>query len=128
MKKLIMTLLLMMISYAAHGLYLQTCYNNGFAGNAVSFSYQNCVNQNFSQLKREIPNSFISYCRNSGALVDYFYTNCIADNFRALERQLSGPLYLRYCTNSNSETLGYFYRACVKDNFSSLQRHLQQID
>jgi hypothetical protein len=129
MNKLIIAIGLTLISLNANALYLQNCYNHTSGNQAVSYSYQSCVNRNFRTIEREVrrrgEHVFLRNCSNIGNLVSYSFTSCINNNFRSVERVIRKPIFLNMCTNFNPQRLGYSFESCVTSNNRNLERVLR---
>lgn len=128
MKKLIIgAFTLAFFSTPAHALYLSYCSN--FApspNNPVSFSYQSCVNRNFSEVRRASDDAlYLQFCQNYGNSVGLSYTGCINRNFSAIERTLEPRPYLQYCMNLSRDQLDSSFISCVNRNFSTIQRAMR---
>lgn len=105
-------------------IYLSYCSHYG-AG--VSYSFQSCVNSNFSSVSREI-GGYFSYCTNFGNEVDYGFTSCVNSGFREAQRQLNNNVWLQDCFNFDRTTLDFSFVSCVNSNFSQLQREIGKIE
>jgi hypothetical protein len=111
------------ISMNASALILFPCYNYASPNNAVSYSYQSCINSNFNSIEREVNAPiFLQYCSNFGSGVDYSFTSCINNNFRSVERALSRPIFLSNCMNFSNTDLDFSFSSCVNNNFRSVER------
>ncbi len=95
---------------------LSHCMN---IGSGVSFSFQSCVNSNFSQIGRTL-GGFFSHCMNIGNEVDYGFTSCVNSNFRTAERLLSNSVFLQDCYNFDRTTLDFSFVSCVNSNFNRI--------
>ena len=104
-----------------NSVFLSYCSN---FGDGVSYSFQSCVNSNFSTIQREV-GGFFSYCSNFGQEVDYSFTSCVNQGFREAQRQLENSVYLQDCYNFDRKTLDYSFISCVNSNFSSLAREIK---
>ncbi|MBT7611261.1 MAG: hypothetical protein HN576_15990 [Bacteriovoracaceae bacterium] len=129
MKKLIIAFGLTLFSLNANALYLQTCYNHTVGNQAVSYSYQSCINRNFRAIEREIRRTgnryvYLQNCSNFGDLVDYSFTTCINRNFRSVERVIRKPIFLNMCTNFTPTRLDFSFENCVRSNNRNLERAL----
>lgn len=124
MKSLILSLLIFASSAANATLFLPSCYNYSSGNDAVSFSYQSCVNNNFRAIDRALDGAqFFRYCSNTGNQVSYFFTSCIQNNFRTAERALqSRGIFLQMCSNFNPNTLDYSFTSCVNSNWRTIER------
>ena len=110
------------ISTAAHAdFYLRSCYDMEMRG-GVSYSYQNCINSNFSLIQRN-SDIFISHCTNYGRNVSFSYTSCIERNFSRIQNEIP-DVYLRYCSNFDRKKLGLSYQSCVRSNFVKIENEL----
>lgn len=105
-------------------IYLSYCSHYG-AG--VSYSFQSCVNSNFSSVSREI-GGYFSYCTNFGNEVDYGFTSCVNSGFREAQRQLNNNVWLQDCFNFDRTTLDFSFVSCVNSNFNQLQREIGKIE
>lgn len=124
MKKLI-ALAIVLATSNAHAIFLQSCYNHTFGNEAVSFSYQSCLNSNFREIERNIDEPiFLQYCSNIGDRVSFSFTSCVNRNFREVERKLDQPVFLQHCSNFRPDTLDFSYESCVRRNFSEVERKL----
>lgn len=130
MKKLIILIGLSLFSLNANALYLQSCYNNTMGNQAVSYSYQSCINSNFRTVERELRNNggymYLQHCSNIGDLVNYSFTSCINRNFREVERKIAKPIFLGMCTNFNPETLDFSFENCVRSNYRNIERAVRK--
>jgi hypothetical protein len=131
MKKLMLIIGLTLFSLNANALYLQPCYNTAMRDQAVSYSYQSCINSNFRAVEREIRrnggrNVFLQHCSNFGDRVDYFYTSCINRNFRSVERAIAKPIFLGMCTNFNPDRLDFSFENCVRSNYRNIERAVRR--
>lgn len=125
MKKLIAVMAFVLVSTSAHAIFLQSCYNHTFGNDAVSFSYQSCINSNFREIERNIDEPiFLSYCSNIGDRVSFSFTSCINRNFSEVERKLGQPIFLSHCTNFSQDRLDFSYESCVRRNFSEVERNI----
>jgi hypothetical protein len=125
MKKLIAVMAFVLVSTNAHAIFLQSCYNHTFGNDAVSFSYQSCINSNFREIERNIDEPiFLSYCSNIGDRVSFSFTSCINRNFSEVERKLGQPIFLSHCTNFSQDRLDFSYESCVRRNFSEIERNI----
>lgn len=124
MKTLILSLLIFVSTSANAALFLPSCYNYSSGNDAVSFSYQSCVNNNFRAIDRALEGvQFFQYCSNMGDRVSYTFTSCVQSNFRAAERALrERNVYLQMCSNFNPNTLDYSFTSCVNSNWRSVER------
>lgn len=123
MKILILSLLFVCTTANAN-LFLPACYNYSSGTDAVSYSYQSCVNNNFRAIDRATRgNTFFQYCSNLGNQVSYFFISCIQNNFREVERTLSDRnLFLQRCSNFRPDTLDFSFTSCVNSNWRSVER------
>lgn len=103
-------------------LYMQHCSN---VGSDVSYFFQSCVNNNFSDIRRELNNGFFRYCSNIGSEVSYFFTSCINDNFREAQSKLDNYVYLSHCSNFGRE-MDFMFVSCVNRNFREIERELRR--
>jgi hypothetical protein len=125
MKKFIALLTFVMISTNAHAIFLRTCYNHTLGNDAVSYSYQSCINSNFREIERSLDEFiFLAHCSNFGDRVNYAFTSCINRNFNEIERQLNQPVFLPYCSNFRPETLDFSFESCVRRNFYEIERQI----
>ncbi len=92
-------------------------------GTGVSYSFQSCVNSNFSAVAR-ITGGFYQYCMNIGQEVDYGFTSCVNSGFREAQRQLNNNIWLQDCMNFDRKTLDYSFISCVNSNFNTIQREI----
>ncbi len=92
-------------------------------GTGVSYSFQSCVNSNFSSVQREI-GGFFSYCMNIGKEVDYSFTSCVNSGFREAQRQLGNNVWLQDCYSFNRDTLDFSFVSCVNSNFNRLSNEI----
>lgn len=92
-------------------------------GSGVSFSFQSCVNSNFSRVASEL-GGFSSYCSNIGDEVSFSFTSCVNRNFSNAQSRGDGSLYLRYCTNFDRTRLDFSYVSCVNSNFNAIERYV----
>jgi len=126
MKKLILALAVMLTSLNANAIFLQSCHNNSYGDDAVSFSYQSCVNRNFREIEREIDEPvFLQHCSNYGDRVEYSFTSCINRNFRTIERKIKDPIFLSLCSNFNPDRLDFSFESCVNRNYRNIERSLR---
>lgn len=112
-------LLLALAASASQAIYLSPCQN--YERGRVSFSYQACVNNNFSQISTEL-RTYPSYCSNFGDKPNYSYISCINSNFYSVSRQLN--TYLPNCNNFGDE-LSYSFISCVNSNFDRIDWELK---
>lgn len=103
-------------------IYLSYCSH---FGTGVSYSFQSCVNSNFSSVAQTI-GGYFSYCTNFGAEVDYSFTSCVNSGFREAQRQLDNKVWLRDCYNFDRTTLDFSFVSCVNSNFSDIQREVSK--
>ena len=103
-------------------IFLSYCSN---FGDGVSYSYQSCVNRNFSNIQRELNGAFFSYCSNFGDEVSYSFTSCLNRNFDAVERELDYNVFLSYCSNFSRSELDFSFTSCVNSNYRAIERALQ---
>lgn len=129
MKNLVMIftfVLFQNISSAANinteSIFLGSCYNYG---TGVSYSYQSCINSNFSSVGRET-GGFMSYCSNFGDEVSYSFTSCVNSNFREAARKLNNEIFLPDCFNFDRKNLDYSFISCANSNFMNLERAVNQ--
>ena len=92
-------------------------------GTGVSYSFQSCVNSNFSSVQREL-GGFFSYCMNIGKEVDYSFTSCVNSGFREAQRQLGNNVWLQDCYNFNRDSLDFSFVSCVNSNFSRISSEI----
>lgn len=92
-------------------------------GSGVSFSFQSCVNSNFSRVS-QVLGGFSSYCSNFGDEVSFSFTSCVNRNFQNAQSQADGSLYLQYCSNFDRTSLGFGYVSCVNSNFRAIERYV----
>lgn len=92
-------------------------------GTGVSYSFQSCVNSNFSSVSR-ITGGFYQNCMNFGQEVDYGFTSCVNNGFREAQRQLQNTVWMQTCMNFDRKTLDYSFISCVNSNFSAIQREI----
>lgn len=92
-------------------------------GTGVSFSFQSCVNSNFSSVQREL-GGFFNYCMNIGKEVSYSFTSCVNSGFREAQRQLGNNVWLQDCYNFNRDTLDFSFVSCVNSNFSRVSSEM----
>ena len=97
MKKFFLVFFIL-LSININALVLQDCYN---FGDEVSFSYENCINSNFSTIDRDLFNNslFLRRCSNFGNGVEFSFVNCINNNFSTIERECLENLFLTDCFN-----------------------------
>lgn len=100
-------------------------YCNHF-GPGVSYSFQSCINNNFSTISRHTQ-GFYSYCTNFGQEVDYGFTSCVNRNFQEAQRQLQNRIWLQYCYNYDRSKLDYSFISCVNSNYGEIQREINKI-
>ena len=93
-------------------------------GPGVSYSYQSCINSNFSQFAREL-DAYVGHCYNYGDRVSYSFTSCVNNNFREIDRHLG--TYSGFCT-SYGDDLSYSFVSCVYRNFSEAARVINTSD
>lgn len=111
----------------AQAVFLNHCSNFLFQDQAVSYSYESCVNRNFQTVERELENKvYMQYCSNFGDEVQYSYTSCINRNFRNIERELN--VFLSFCSNFSRDELDYSFQSCVNRNFREISRELNDIN
>ncbi len=103
-------------------IYLSYCSNYG-AG--VNFSFQSCVNNNFSSVGREI-GGYFSYCANYGDEVSFSFTSCVNSGFREAARILDNNIYLQNCYNFDQKNLDFSFISCVNSNYSEISRAISQ--
>lgn len=101
-------------------IYLQYCSH---FGTGVSYSFQSCVNSNFSSVAR-VTGGFFQHCMNFSQEVDYGFTSCVNYGFREAQRQLNNNIWLQDCMNFDRKTLDYSFISCVNSNFSTIQREI----
>lgn len=94
-------------------------------GTGVSYSFQSCVNSNFSSVQREI-GGFYGYCMNIGNEVDYSFTSCVNSGFREAQRQLGNNVWLQDCYSFGRDTLDYSFVSCVNSNFNRISSELSR--
>lgn len=112
-------LFLALIASASQAIYLSPCYN--YERDRVSFSYQACVNNNFTQVATEL-RTYTSYCSNFGNTPNFSYISCINNNFYTVSRSLN--TYLQNCNNFGDE-LSYSFISCVNNNFDKIDWELK---
>ena len=118
--KLLAVLSLTILSSQAHAIYLSHCHNFTSSHQAVSYSYESCVNRNFREIEREFDNKvYLSHCMNFGDKVSYSFTSCINRNFRTVEIEMNN--LLSHCTNFNDEELSYSFQSCVNRNYREVE-------
>lgn len=124
MKSFIIGLFLLVSTSASANLFLPSCYNYSSGGDAVSFSYQACLNNNFRAIERAVEDrQFFQYCSNVGNQVSYFFVSCVQNNFRKTKQALRNRnLFLQRCTNFNPDTLDFSFTSCVNSNWRSVER------
>lgn len=126
MKKLILALAITLTSFSANAIFLQNCHNTSWGNDAVSFSYQSCLNRNFREIERATPGSlFLQHCSNFGSQVSYFFESCVNNNFRSIERAIDNPIFLSLCHNFSRDRLDFAFESCVNRNFSTVERELR---
>lgn len=124
----LLSLMVFFITFTANAnLYLPACYNYSNGGDAVSFSYQSCVNNNFRAIERAVDgNQFFQYCSNVGNQVSYFFVNCIQNNFRKAEMALRDRnLFLQRCSNFRPDTLDFSFTSCVNSNWRRVEQAIR---
>jgi len=128
MKRVLFSLIGLMLSFNAHAVFLQYCSNYSMPNNPVSFSFSSCVNSNFNSIDRELEApTFFSYCSNFGSQVDYFFVSCINSNFRTAEQALREKnIFLQHCSNFRNDELDFFFVSCVNNNFREVERALSR--
>lgn len=127
MKKLILAMAISLTSFSANAIFLQQCFNHVSGNQAVSYSYQSCINRNFREIERNIETPvFLQHCSNYGTRVDYFFTSCINRNFKEIEREINEPIFLNFCTNFTPDRLDFSYTSCVNRNYRALERVLRK--
>lgn len=124
MKSFIIGLSLLISTNLFANLILPSCYNSSSDRNAVSLSYQSCVNNSFRTIERAIDGDhFFQYCTNVGNKVSYFFLSCVRNNFRTVEQALSDRnLFLQGCSSSRQDTLSLSFTYCVNSNWRSIER------
>ncbi|MFT6069212.1 MAG: hypothetical protein ACJAT2_000311 [Bacteriovoracaceae bacterium] len=124
MKSLLLTVLFVFSFNANANLFLPSCYNHIGGTDAVSFSYQSCINSNFRAIERELEgNQFFSYCSNIGNDVSFSFISCVQRNFREVERALRPTnVFLNYCSNFTRDRLDFSFTSCVNSNWRSVER------
>ena len=129
MKKIFFALFLILIQNLSYtqtrnteSIFLGSCYNYG---TGVSYSYQSCINSNFSSIGRET-GGFMSYCSNFGDEVSYSFTSCVNSNFREAARKLNNEIFLPDCFNFDRKNLDYSFISCANSNFMNLERAVNQ--
>jgi hypothetical protein len=135
MKKWIILFGLLATTWTAYGLenqqdnksYVNFSHCTSF-GQGVPFSFQHCLNNNFSTASRSLSRTFFSYCSNSGDEVQFFFVNCVNQNFSRIERVLDYQVNLQYCTNPNRERIEFYFTSCVNNNFSKIARYINNRD
>jgi hypothetical protein len=122
MKKLVFLTLFLLSSLAFASevedkrVFPQYCSNYSYGNIPVSFSFSNCVNNNFNSFSRELNNRiYLSYCSNFGSTVQYSYVSCINNNFQRIARHLNIN-YMSYCNNFSNNELSYSFQSCVNRN------------
>jgi hypothetical protein len=103
-------------------IYLGYCSNYG-AG--VNYSFQSCVNNNFSSVGREL-GGYFSYCANYGDEVSYSFTSCVNSGFSEAARLLGKNIYLQNCYNFDQKNLDFSFISCVNSNYSEISRAISQ--
>lgn len=104
-------------------IYLSYCSH---FGQGVSYSFQSCVNSNFSSVSR-VMGGFISNCYNIGNEVSFSFTSCVNSGFRTIERQFNNAIWLQECMNFDRQTLDYSFVSCVNSNFGTIQRAITNL-
>lgn len=124
MKSILLTVFLVFSTTASANLFLPSCYNHIGGNDAVSFSYQSCVNNNFRAIERELEGSqFFQYCSNFGDDVSFSFISCVQRNFREVERALRPTnIFLNYCSNFSRDRLDFSFTSCVNSNWRSVER------
>lgn len=124
MKSFLLTILFVVSTSANANLFLPSCYNHIGGTDAVSFSFQSCVNSNFRAIERELEGSqFFMYCSNIGSDVSYSFISCVQSNFRSVERALRPTnVFLNYCSNFSRDRLDFSFTSCVNSNWRSIER------
>ncbi len=115
MKHLVISILM---ASSVHAIPILSCFNNS-PTRGVSFSYENCVNRNFREVRWKLRLN-LNNCTNYSNQVDPSYIYCIERNFDIVDRALSNT-YLRSCSNYGAK-LSYFFQSCVNDNFRKIER------
>lgn len=115
MKHLVMSLIIASSVQAAP---IMNCFNSSPTG-GVGFSYENCVNRNFREIRWKLRLN-LNNCVNYSTKVDPSYIYCIERNFDRVDRALTNT-YLRRCSNYGPN-LSYFFQNCVNDNFMKIDR------
>ena len=92
-------------------------------GPGVSYSFQSCVNSNFSAIDRVL-GGFALNCMNIGKEVSYAFTSCVNANFRQVELKLEGNVWLQDCVNFDRTNLEYMFISCVNSNFKKIEREI----
>ncbi|MBT3586213.1 MAG: hypothetical protein HN509_15000 [Halobacteriovoraceae bacterium] len=126
MKTLLATAV-MIFSFNANALFLNSCYNTTFGDEAVSYSYESCLNRNFREIEREVDEiMFLNRCSNFPRnMVSYSFTSCLTRNFREIERKLGNSIFLNRCTSFRTDTLDFSFTSCVNRNFRTIERELR---
>ncbi len=127
MKSLLITLLLVLSANANADIFLSSCHNYANGRDAVGYSYQFCLNNNFRAIEREVEgNLFLSNCSNYGETVSFSFTSCVQRNFREIERALRATnVFLSYCSNFSRDSLDFSFTNCVNSNWRSVERALR---
>ncbi len=102
-------------------------YCSSSFGDGVPFSFQSCVNRNFSEIGRNVDRAYFSYCYNAGERVSFSFVSCLQNNFREAEREIGDLLYLSYCSNFSDDRLDWSFINCVNGNFRSIERALSNL-
>lgn len=122
MKIVTMMFALMLSAPTFASVYLNPCFE--YQQQGVSYTYQSCVNRNFSRISNEL-GIFLSHCSNYGDEVSYSFTSCVERNFNSIESKVTS-LYLGYCSNFDRERLSYSFTSCVNRNFDSVEREINK--
>lgn len=111
----------------ANAIFLMSCSNYGSTSRPVSYSYEYCLNNNFSKIEREIDGLYLSNCSNySRDKVDYSFTSCVNRNFRQIDMKLKS-IFMMSCSNYNSSELSYSFTSCSNSNFYKVERKLNEL-
>ncbi|MAE59552.1 MAG: hypothetical protein CME69_11760 [Halobacteriovorax sp.] len=121
MKRLVILLSLSLPAFSAP---ILSCFNNSPTG-GVGFSYENCVNRNFREIRYQL-NLRLDTCTNWGTQVNPSYPYCIDRNFREIRREFPS-YFMRSCTNYGPN-LSWFFQNCVNDNFRTAERIIRELD
>lgn len=105
-----------------NNIYLSYCSNYG---KGVDFSFQSCVNDNFSSVGREL-GGYFGYCANYGDEVSYSFTSCVNSGFSEAARLLDNKVFLQSCFNFNQKELDFSFISCVNSNYNEISRAIGQ--